>query len=329
MYDIDGRGCAAASGLFTSRLPPLTALRYFEVAARHSSFALAAKELNVTPAAISHRVKALEEMIGVNLFMRSHRKVKLTPAGRAALPTIQRGFSALLDGINSARAHGEDRLVVTICAEPLFATKWLVPRLHRFYEQSPEAEVRLQASLASVDMGAAGPVDSETYLRGGIDLSVRLGYGSYHGLWSKKLLEVRLTALAAPQLLAAAPVAEPSDLLRHPLLRDGTLLRAGIQCGWREWFSHAGVRLPADAREHHYGNGLLALEAATTGQGVLLASRELVTAELDAHKLVQPCNDEISCPLAYRLVCPPGELDRQIVRQFRSWLLKEAGCLAS
>lgn len=176
------------------RLPPLIALSYLEAAERTQSFAAAAKELHVTPAAISHQIKALEEHLGVELFVRHHRKVRLTPAAKEALPVLQDGFAALAQAVEQIRAHGEARWIVTVCAEPLFATKWLVPRLHRFYAHCPEAEVRLQASLSSVDSVRGGPVGPAAFRSAGIDLAVRFGYGEYAELDAQHLMAITLLA---------------------------------------------------------------------------------------------------------------------------------------
>lgn len=303
------------------RLPPLIALSYFEAAARTGSFAEAAKQLHVSPAAVSHQVKALETQLGVELFVRQHRKVILTRAAAAVLPRLQEGFAALAEAVEQLRAHDEDQAVVTVCAEPLFATKWLVPRLHRFYARCPEAEVRLQASLSSVDSAPGGPVTVASFRRAGIDLSVRLGYGRYADLHATPLLDLDLVPLCAPALLPR--LATPADLLAVPLLSDSTLLRSAERFGWSEWLCQAGVPLVAPLREQRFGNGLLALEAAATAQGVLLASATLTQAERDAGKLAVAFPQALHAPLAYHLVCPPAALERPIVAAFRAWLLAE------
>lgn len=246
------------------KLPPLVALSYFEVAARTCSFAAAAKELHVTPAAISHQIKALEEILGVELFIRHHRKVTPTPAAQAALPGLQGGFVALAEAVESIRAYGEEKWIITVCAEPLFATKWLVPRLHRFYAQCPEAEVRLQASLRSVDVVKGGPVSSATFRRAGIDLSVRFGYGEYADLEAQRLLDISLVPVCSPSL-HQRPTRKA--LLRSCLLSDNTSYRSPERFGWREWFHQAGIAPTEGLCEQRFGNGLLALEAAVTGQG--------------------------------------------------------------
>lgn len=303
------------------RMPPLIALNYFEVAARLGSFAAAAKALHVSPAAISHQVKALEDHLGIELFERHHRKVVPTRAAKAALPRLQEGFAALVDAVDRMRAHGHERWVITVCAEPLFATKWLVPRLHRYYARCPEAEVRLQASLSSVDAEPGGPVTAAAFQGSGIDLSVRLGYGRYTDLDAAALLELVRVPMCAPGLIERLPT--PRALLALPLLVDATLLRGAERSGWSEWLRAANVTPTAPLREQRFGNGLLALEAALSGQGVLLASPALTRAERDAGKLVVAFDQPLCSRLAYHVVCPPASLERPVVAAFRDWLLDE------
>lgn len=307
--------------LGSKRLPPLISLAYFEAAARTGSFAAAAKEQHVTPAAISQQIKSLEDLLGVELFVRQHRKVSLTAEAKQALPTLQEGFAAIYAAVDSLRTLGEDRGIITVCAEPLFATKWLVPRLHRFYAKSPEAEVRLQASVNSIDTCRDGPVSEATFRRAGVDLSVRFGYGAYPDLASDRLLEVALSPVCTPEL--AAQIEVPSDLLRMNLLSDSTSFRSPERFGWTEWLLLAGVSVNRRLREQRFGNGLLSLEAALTGQGVLLTSPHLIQSELKDRKLVTPFAVVLPCAFGYHAVCTHAGLERPIVRQFRDWLFEE------
>ena len=304
-----------------SRLPPLVALSNFEVAARTKSFAKAAQELNVTPAAISHQIKALEEYLGVELFVRHHRRVSLTAAARAALPELHEGFQTLGRAVDKIRAHGEERLVVTVCAEPLFATKWIVPRLHRFYAICPDAEVRLQASLHTVDRARDNAFGATDLNRAGIDVSVRLGYGNYAGTNPQQLIGLELVPMCAPEM--AASVTGIDTLRRLPLLCDGTLTRFDQPCGWKEWFKEQGSGIET-TRELRFGNGLLALEAAVAGQGVLLGSRDLHQAELSGGKLELVSDRPLNCEQAYYVVSAGPGQERSIAGQFRQWLLDEA-----
>ncbi|MFV8835686.1 LysR family transcriptional regulator [Aquisalimonas sp.] len=302
------------------RLPSLTALAYFEVAARTRSFAAAAKELHVTPAAISHQIKALEEYLDVELFVRHHRRVSLTPAAREALPDLHQGFQALEQAVEKIRSHGDERLIVTVCAEPLFATKWIVPRLHRFYAICPDAEVRLQASLQTVDRARDGAFSVADLKRAGIDVSVRLGYGNYADIEPERLMGLELVPMCAPAL--ARSVTGVDSLRELPLLRDGTLDRFGEACGWKEWFRQQGSETQA-LRELRFGNGLLAQEAALAGQGVLLGVPALHQAELAAGTLEQVSDRSLNCEQAYFVASVgPGE-ERSIAGQFREWLLDE------
>lgn len=304
-----------------SRLPPLIALSYFEVAARTKSFAAAAKELHVTPAAISHQIKALEEYLGVELFVRHHRRVSLTPAARVALPELHEGFQTLGRAVDKIRSYGDERLIVTVCSEPLFATKWIVPRLHRFYALCPDAEVRLQASLQTVDRGRENNFGLTNLKRAGIDVSVRLGYGQYSGIEPQRLMGLELVPMCAPEL--AVKVDGVDSLHGLPLLCDSTLTQFDEPCGWKEWFRQQECEIGA-FRELRFGNGLLALEAAIAGQGILLGSLDLHQAELSAGKLVVACASPLNCDQAYYVVSTGPGLERPIAGQFREWLLDEA-----
>ncbi|WP_355661909.1 LysR family transcriptional regulator [Halomonas salifodinae] len=304
-----------------SRLPPLIALSYFEVAARTKSFAAAAKELNVTPAAISHQIKSLEEYLGVELFVRHHRRVSLTPAARGALPELHEGFQALGRAVDKIRSYGEERLIVTVCAEPLFATKWIVPRLHRFYARCPDAEVRLQASLHTVDRARESTFAAADLKRAGIDVSVRLGYGNYADLEPRQLLSLDLVPLCAPELASTVDTVEA--LRRLPLLCDSTLTRLNEPYGWKAWFEQQGYAIEP-LRELRFGNGLLAMEAAIAGQGALLGSRALHQAELSAGKLVVLAERPLACDQAYYVVSAGPSQERSIAGEFRDWLLDEA-----
>jgi LysR family glycine cleavage system transcriptional activator len=306
-----------------SRLPPLIALSYFEVAARTKSFAKAAKELNVTPAAISHQIKSLEEYLGVELFVRHHRRVSLTPAARASLPELHDGFKLLAEAVDNIRLFSEERSIVTVCAEPLFATKWIVPRLHRFYARCPEAEVRLQASLHSVDQSRGSEFCVSHLKRAGIDVSVRLGYGDYAALEPQRLMNLELVPMCKPGLTSSLKSIQ--SLGEYPLLSDSTLSRFDDPCGWREWLQKENVEEIKPLRELRFGNGLLALEAALSGQGVLLGMKALLVPELLSNKLEIVIDSPMLCDQAYYVVSAGLKNERPIARKFREWLLDEAG----
>src|ERR1700722_18379561 len=151
-------------------LPPLSALRAFEAAARLKSFSKAADELSVTPAAISHQIHALEEDLGVRLFHRLSRSVELTDSARLLLPGLSEAFAGIQASVRRLRAHN-DTGTLTVTASPSFAAKWLVLRLHRFQEQCPEGDVRISATDTVVDL-----------TKGDYDIAIRYGAGRYPGL---------------------------------------------------------------------------------------------------------------------------------------------------
>ncbi|OAJ56004.1 hypothetical protein A6V36_30280 [Paraburkholderia ginsengiterrae] len=303
-------------------MPPLISLAYFEAAARTGSFAIAAKELHVTPAAISQQIKALEESLGIELFVRQHRKVSITPAARRVLPLFQEGFGALSEAVEELRAAGDEKSVVTVCAEPLFATKWLVPRLHRFYARFPEAEVRLQASVNSIDTSEEGPISPATFARTGVDLSIRFGYGHYSNLETTLLFTVMLGPVMSPNNRTPLPTLK--EISKQPLLTDSATYRSPERFGWPEWLQHMGYPAQGKLREQRFGNGLLSLEATLTGQGVLLTTDRLVRSEIQEGKLVAPFGFTYPCPFSYNVVCSQGVLDREIVKAFYDWLVEES-----
>ncbi len=153
----------------TRKLPPLNALRAFEAAARHLSISKAADELNVTPAAVSHQVKALESFLGIILFRRLNRALMLTDAGQTILPGLRDGFDHLALAIDklAAMRHGD---VLSISTSPSFAAKWLVPRLDRFRAGHPQLELRIDATDRVVDLD-----------RGEADIAIRYGAGDGDG----------------------------------------------------------------------------------------------------------------------------------------------------
>src|SRR5204863_6807747 len=174
-------------------LPPLSALRAFEAAARLKSFSKAADELSVTPAAISHQIHALEEDLGVRLFDRGNRAVELTASARLLLPGLSEAFSGIQTAVRRLRAHN-DTGTLTITASPSIAAKWLVPRLHRFQEQHPDIDVRISTSDEIVDL-----------TRGDFDLAIRYGTGRYPAVHIELLLQNEVFPACSPRLIEDGP----------------------------------------------------------------------------------------------------------------------------
>src|SRR5712692_6027355 len=198
-------------------LPPLSALRAFEAAARNMSFSKAADELNVTPAAISHQIHALEEDLGVRLFHRLSRSIELTASARVLLPGLSDAFAGIHASVRRLRAHN-DTGTLTVTASPSIAAKWLVLRLHRFQAQHPDIDVRISTSDDVVDL-----------TKGDFDLAIRYGTGRYPGLAVELLLQNEVCPACSPALLAGGPALRtPEDLRHHALIHDQAVDRDQI-----------------------------------------------------------------------------------------------------
>ena len=310
------------------RLPPLNALRVFEAAARHLSFKEAAAELHITQAAVSHQIKSLEEILGIELFRREGRGVQLTEAARASLPKLREGFDALAAAVETIHERSaETELVIT--APPVFAARWLMPRLADFARRAPDIEVRVVGSSKMVDAGA---LDSAA-LMGGLELrsetsgvEIHLGAGDYPGFRADRLFSVSMALVASPELLAGdPPLREPADLSRHVLLHDDALDLVAHGNAWGKWLEAAGVGGKVDG-DHgpRFSTNMLSIEAASQKLGVALALRPMVDADLASGRLVEPFDVEVKPGSAYYLVCPEIIADRPAVAVFRAWLLEKA-----
>ncbi|THF62949.1 transcriptional regulator GcvA [Pseudothauera nasutitermitis] len=304
------------------RLPPLNALRAFEAAARHLSFKQAAQELAVTPTAISHQIRGLEDYLGCMLFRRLTRALALTPEGEALLPKVREGMACLAAAVAQVRKPGpRARLAVT--APPSFATRWLVPRLQGFARREPDIELHLSGAIRMIDGSGNGPSPGD--LRGdGAQAWIRYGTGDYPGLRSERLFMPDYTAVCSPALLhAKRPLREPADLRHHLLLHDDTIPFARERPSWADWLRTAGVDGVDTSTGPHFTDSGLAVAAAADGLGVALLSRPLVAGEIAAGRLVAPFDITINRNFGYFLVTPAEALHEPSISAFRSWLLDE------
>jgi LysR family transcriptional regulator, glycine cleavage system transcriptional activator len=303
----------------------LNALRVFEAAARHLSFKEAAAELSITQTAVSHQVKSLEEYLGVELFKRAGRGVRLTEAARACLPKLREGFDALAAAVETIRDRGaETELVIT--APPVFTSRWLMPRLANFAKQQAGIEVHVVGSSKMVDAGALDPqlltanfdLRSET---SGVE--IHLGSGEYPGYRADRLFGVSMTLVANPQF--AASLRKPEDLAGQVLLHDDAMDLVAGGDAWVKWLQAANLAEQVDgSRGPRFSTNMLSLEAASQKLGLALALRPLVDADLNANRLVQPFPIEWKPASAYFLVCPEVIAERPAVAAFRAWLMEEA-----
>ena len=298
------------------RLPPLNSLKAFEAAARHLSFSKAADELHVTPAAISHQIKALEDYCGSPLFRRLTRALVLTETGQAALPALREGFDKLAEG--AARLAPDPRTgLLTISVAPTFCAKWLMPRLDRFRTAHPGFDVRIDASDELADFGPDG-----------VDVAIRYGSGRYAGLAAECLMEEVVIPVASPDLLdGRRPLATPADLAHHTLLHVSWKMADDEAPSWRMWLKAAGVEGIDPDRGPRFNVDSLTIQAAIAGHGVALVNRALVEDDLAAGRLIRlfpPAEADRPSAFCYWLVYPLGHAQNPKVQAFRLWVTREA-----
>ena len=290
------------------RLPPLTALRAFDAAARHMSFAKAAEELNVTPAALSFQIKSLEEHLGAPLFRRLNRAVELTEAGTALAPGAADGFQTLAAAWRSAQ-RTQDTQSLTVTAGPAFTAKWLAPRLYEFAQAHPEIELRFSASLKVMD-----------FARDAIDVAIRFGYGPDPGLYSLPLADEWVTPVMTPELATRYPT--PASLLDATLILDESIDFLRPVVDWAAWFRAMGINTPI-VTGPRFSQADHAVDAALAGVGVVLGRRALVIKDIADGRLVAPYGTALSTGARFRFLCAKGAELRPQIRAFRDWMLAE------
>lgn len=294
-------------------LPPLNALRAFEAAGRHLSVTKAAQELHVTPAAVSHQVKALEDHLGVALFRRSGNALFLTDAGQACLPGLRAGFAELVRAIDAVREH-DARGSLVLSVAPVFAAKWLIPRLASFQASHPEIDVRLSASLALADLE-----------RDGIDAAIRVSRGRHPGLVAERLFGESVAPMCSPALLAGpTPLRDPGDLRHHVLLHWDWPGSDRIAPDWDAWLRATNVSGVDATRGPRFAQPDHAMQAAIEGAGVVLGWRTMAADDLAAGRLVVPFDRALALDVAFHLVYPELRRDAPKLVAFRRWLLREA-----
>lgn len=299
----------------SDRLPPLTALRAFDAAARHMSFSRAAEELNVTPAALSFQIKNLEEHLGMPVFHRMNRAVELTEAGRALAPGVADGFVTLSAAWRAAQRTG-DSTSLTVTAGPAFTAKWLAPRMFAFASAHPDIELRFTASLRLMDFD-----------RDDVDVAIRFGLPREEkGLSSRVFTHEWVTPMMTPALAEAYP--KPADLAHATLLHqdDTAFLRPPID--WPAWFraERLPLRFGAGAR---FSQADHAIDAAVAGAGVVLGRVSLAERDLAEGRLVMPYDLALTTEAVYRVVYPTGAEARPQVRTFIAWLERQVRGLES
>lgn len=290
------------------RLPPLNALRAFEVAARLGGFTGAADELHVTPAAVSHQVKTLESYLGIALFKRFPRGLVLTEAGRELLPQLSRGFDHFARAVGGLKT-GDLGGKLTVSTAPSLATLWLVPRLESFLQTYPEIELRVLARERAPDLDA-----------GEADVRIPYGTGDYPGFKSSLLMGDSIFPVCAPSLLNQTPLRRFADLRHHTLLQDIEVDVGEPTMTWKRWLRDAGIDSALSGRWVEFSNSILLTEAAVRGQGVALGRLSLVRDHLATGRLMRPLKTMRPADYAYYVVTTYAGAERRRVQVFVRWL---------
>jgi LysR family glycine cleavage system transcriptional activator len=290
-------------------LPPLNALRAFEAIARHLSFARAADELHVTPAALSHQIRALEDQLGLPLFHRRTRAIELTDAGRLIYPGLHAGFESVR-GAMAQLDRSRDSNVLVISATPGLVAKWLMPRLWRFLHAHPDIDARVSASMKVADFAAEG-----------VDVAIRLSRENHPELYAERLFNDSVLPVCSPHLVEQG-LRTPADLPRFPLIHYDIPTSMRAPPLWADWFAVAGLQgdatrgLKVNVADH-------ALDAAVAGAGVSLSFKLIASDDVHSGRLVTPFGPELPLASGYNFVCPKGHEKRPSVRAFRDWLFAE------
>ncbi|PZU68052.1 MAG: LysR family transcriptional regulator [Sphingobium sp.] len=287
-------------------MPPLSAIRVFEAAARLENFTAAAQELGMTQAAVSYQVKLLEERLGISLFQRTGRKVALTEKGREIAPILTRAFDQMRQGF--AALTQDHSAVLSISCTNSFAHLWLAPRIGAFQMRHPNLAVRIMADDAVVDLA-----------RDGIDLAVRGGKGEWPGLEAKLLTHNRLVPMCSPAWRDRyGPVADAQALHALPRLSPDDMW-------WHEWFAAMGVEAdPADGPPGiALDSQVMEGRAAIAGQGVAILNHFLWKAEVEAGQLVEAVPSYVREIASYWLVYPPHARNTPKIKAFRDWISAE------
>ena len=289
------------------RLPPLNSLKCFEAAGRLLSFTGAAKELNVTQAAISHQIKVIEDYLGVSLFDRYPRRLALTEQGKTLLPEVTEAFDRVSSVIGELGEEHYSRMI-NVRLGPSFAARWLSPRLKYFWLQHPDIDLCLFHSNADTD-----------FEREQMDIAVTYGKGNWPGLVADKLLSLDFFPVCSPAFLEKdMPLTRLENLRYYTLLHD-----ASHEC-WHDWLDLAEVGEVRPEKGVIIDDTNVLIQAAIDGQGIALGSSAFIQDLLDSGKLVKPFDIELVNEYSYYIVCPRSHLKNPAVQAFKDWLLSLA-----
>jgi len=290
-----------------NRIPPLDDLYAFAVVARRGSFRHAAEELNVTPSAISHRIRDLELRLGRRLFDRLTRRVELTPDGARLAAGILESFDRIGEAV-AALSPAERNPGLNVSALSSLTARWLVPRLADFHARHPGISLNLSAEDRLSDLSDRN-----------VDLAIRFGSGTYPGLHAERLAGDRAFPVCSPAYAHAHPLNGLDDLRRVTLIHDVAAGRDGSGADWGSWLKGTGLKADLDGGPR-FSHAHLAIQAAVEAHGIAMARASLVVDDLAAGRLTRPFGHSVPTRFAYYTVCRPEMAQHPRILAFRSWL---------
>ncbi|MFW8615093.1 transcriptional regulator GcvA, partial [Mesorhizobium ciceri] len=296
-------------------LPGTRALRTLEAAARHLNFTRAADELGLTPAAVSHQIKEIEDQLGLVLFTRTSRTIRLTEAGTVLFDASADALDLLGRAVSRAQKLTRGTALLKVTLDAQFASKWLMRRVDDFRKRHPDIELRFDIAYEVRDF----ELDD-------IDVGIRFGAGKYPGLRTHRLFDNILIPVCSPSLLTSGPpLREPRDLFNHTLAHIEWSRQGVTWPNWRMWMAAAGINDFDDSRTVVFGNSTDAVQAALDGNAVALADFAMVANDLSQGRLVQPfeLGLRVAPEFAYFLVYPENTADDPRIVAFREWMLEE------
>jgi DNA-binding transcriptional LysR family regulator len=281
----------------------LNGLRAVEAAGRLGSLAAAAEELGVTPGAVSQQIAKAEAQLGRVLFERTPRGLVPTDFGQRFLARISNAFHELAEAVASARRRDES--VLTISVAPVFAARWLVYRLNRFAERHPDIRLRIDATTKLVNLDTSD-----------VDVGIRVGTGEWPGVKSEPLLQQEIFPVCSPAM--AEGLRKPADILKLPAVIDGHSMFS-----WEVWLREVGLSGAEMNVRHTFNEASLVLDAAISGQGVMLAWQTLAGFAIAQGSLVVPFGIRVPTGLGHYFVSAPSRRESKAAKAFKRWVRDE------
>jgi LysR family transcriptional regulator, glycine cleavage system transcriptional activator len=299
------------------RTRPISAghLRAFEAVARHLNFRAASEEMALTQSAVSRQIQSLEEEVGVPLFLRHTRAVELTSAGAQLLMAVSQSLPRIDNAVRAIR-QSAGRRSVALTTFASFASMWLIPRLEQFQRDHPEIDIRIDASDTAVDLDVAD-----------VDLALRYGPLAHMPTSAVRLFGEQLTPVASPWLLKTSPpIRKPADLAPFALIEAGDAHHTHLEwLTWRRWFDEQGLTKLQPKRWLYFNYAYQMVQAALTGQGLVLARLPMVAESLANGDLVEVLPAQrMDSPMAYWLIVGPRSAQRPEIRAFCEWLMVQS-----